>query len=158
LPNGGTKPVVVSDTTPFQGGNCVSSVTKQLHFLKEGTLRGGEEIKPGILHGGEEIRPGVLHVKNYAPATYRTKRWFWGFSNSGLLIWEGNMRSILSLNLLMDQETVPVLLLIDCLLPVVDRKFALQLVKNLKLLKSDKKDLYGMGRINKNLLRHWEIY
>jgi len=73
LPNGGTKPVVVSDTTPFQGGNCVSSVTKQLHFLKEGTLRGGEEIKPGILHGGEEIRPGVLHVKNYAPATYRTK-------------------------------------------------------------------------------------
>jgi len=68
------------------------------------------------------------------------------------------MRSILSLNLLMDQETVPVLLLIDCLLPVVDRKFALQLVKEPKTIESSKKDLYGMGRINKNLLRHWEIY
>ncbi|OFY47798.1 MAG: hypothetical protein A2W85_13425 [Bacteroidetes bacterium GWF2_41_31] len=95
LPHGGTKPVVVSETTPIQSVNSLSNVPSGVFFLKEGTLsggeeikpgvlhggeevkpgvlHGGEEIKPGVLHGGEEIKPGVLHSTNFSPATYRTK-------------------------------------------------------------------------------------
>jgi hypothetical protein len=83
LPNGGTKPVVVTETTLNQnqllrpgtlcGGEHVCNGTLcggeeirpgTLHGgeeIKPGTLHGGEEIKPGTLHGGEEIRPGTLH-------------------------------------------------------------------------------------------------
>jgi hypothetical protein len=73
LPNGGTKPVVVSTTVPINSVNFSPGFPSGVVFLKEGTLFGGEEIKPGVLHGGEEIKPGVLHVSNFAPASYRTK-------------------------------------------------------------------------------------
>jgi hypothetical protein len=94
IPNGGTKPVVVSSTSTL-GGKSISPAINDVILLREGTLcggeeikpgvlhggeeikpgvlHGGEEIKPGVLHGGEEIKPGVLHTKNYSPATYRTK-------------------------------------------------------------------------------------